>query len=391
MLRSFVVTAMLICLSNTAIFCAQWSNIGLGGGGSIHTPAISPVDGNFMLASCDMSGVYRTLDGGVTWGMIDWQQINSSNGCTDCWPVVYPVCHPTDANIVYFWGKKGNTAAALLVSNDKGVTWNPLVNTPPWGSNVITKIYVDRGNPNLMFAGTATNAYRSTNAGVSWSVCATVSGSIVGFLVDQASSTSNRTCYAASTSGVWRSKDHGASWTSKITGLPATPTLRSFSGGSTLTKTVLYCVETTSYDVYKSTTNGDSWVSVMGGTIDGSLEYFQVITAEAYPDTVYVNDFPAAYDGKVYKSTDAGVTWQQVWSPSISGGNVELGWIDYEIHLNPPSRGFTINPANANQVVGSRTVNYMTINGGTSWKQLFTKYADTGAQAVGKKWSSKGL
>ncbi|OGF50859.1 MAG: hypothetical protein A2231_12710 [Candidatus Firestonebacteria bacterium RIFOXYA2_FULL_40_8] len=286
---------------------------------------------------------------------------------------------------------KGDTAASLLVSNDKGATWSQLVSSPPWGSSVIVRLYVDRGNPNLMFAGTATNAYMSTNAGVTWSVCPSVSGTVVGFLVDQASSVSNRTCFAATSTGVWRSDNHGAAWTSKITGLPASPSLVSFSGGSTASKIVIYCVEASSDDIYKSINKGDNWTSAMGTGIDASQPYSQVIAADAFPDTIYVNHEFVSYTDKIYKSTDNGTNWQSVYSPSTSGGNVELGWGDYEIHVNPLSRGFTINPADANQVLGSYTFNYMTTNGGTSWKQMYTKYADTGVPAAGKKWSSRGI
>ena len=36
---------------------AAWTSLGLGGGGAMYTPAISPVDPNLILLDCDMSGV----------------------------------------------------------------------------------------------------------------------------------------------------------------------------------------------------------------------------------------------------------------------------------------------------------------------------------------------
>jgi hypothetical protein len=51
----------------------SWRPVGMGGGGAMFTPAISPADPARVLLSCDMSGVYRSADGGTSWEMIHYQ------------------------------------------------------------------------------------------------------------------------------------------------------------------------------------------------------------------------------------------------------------------------------------------------------------------------------
>ena len=66
----------------------------------MYTPAISPVDPNLILSSCDMSGVYRSTDGGKNWELIPYKQLTSSTS-------VRPVWHPADPNVAFYAGRFG--------------------------------------------------------------------------------------------------------------------------------------------------------------------------------------------------------------------------------------------------------------------------------------------
>ena len=59
----------------------NWQVTGLGGAGGMYTPTISPYDSNLMFLSCDMSGSYRSSDGGKSWRLIHYMQIRSTLGC----------------------------------------------------------------------------------------------------------------------------------------------------------------------------------------------------------------------------------------------------------------------------------------------------------------------
>ena len=384
-----LIIAVLFLMSVPMYFrSSEWTNLGIGGGGAQFTPAISPIDHNLMLVSCDMSGVYRTTDGGASWQMLDWRQINSGVIC-------YPVFHPADVNTVYAYGQ-GKTGNALLISKDKGITWNNLVPSPLWGASGIIAIYIDRGNPNLMFVGTAKNAYRSTNGGADWNTCDTISGSVLGFHADQSSPSGNRVCFAATSSGgVYRSDDNGSTWTQKNSGLPAAGVL-SFAGGSTSNSICIYCVSSSNNDVYKSTDKGGNWTSAMGTGLDNSYEYIRVVAADNNPDVIYINN---KKNVEIYRSSDKGGNWKEILFSSIKKGNAVVGWLEYAwswgLYIGwggPLVLGFNIDPADSNRVMGTNNGETMlTTDGGTTWKQLYTKYADTGAPAKEKKWSSIGM
>jgi len=48
-----------------------WRVVGPGGGGTMRRPAISPHDPRVVVEGCDMTGVYITKDGGVSWRMFN--------------------------------------------------------------------------------------------------------------------------------------------------------------------------------------------------------------------------------------------------------------------------------------------------------------------------------
>ena len=386
---------------------SSWKSVGMGGGGGQFGIGSSPADPNFMLAFCDMGGAYRSIDGGATWSMIDWRQCNST--AWQCATPCYAVFHPTNGNKAYKYGSQGLTQNVLLVTGDKGATWQPLTSHPPWsgGSVTINNICIDRGNPQVMFCaapGTTTSpVYKSVDGGATWSAGVTVPGYIRGhgFLIDQTSPVSNRVCFAATgtNGGIYRSDDNGATWTAKNTGLPAgTGGVQSFAGGSTTSpanRIVIYCIPSADGKIYKSTDKGEHWVSAMGsGMMSGNQT--EIVCSDVNPDVVYATN--NANVG-VYKSSDAGITWQEVFDSKITAGSgVGLGWLEYQwswgLHLGwgGAFQNFNINAGDPNIVMGTNYgETFLTVDGGTTWRQAYTKYADASAPAKGKKWASIGM
>ena len=70
----------------------EWTSLGLGGGGAMFTPAISPADPRLILLNCDMSGGYRSTDGGKNWEMIHYRQLRARRACSPVW---HPDAIPT--------------------------------------------------------------------------------------------------------------------------------------------------------------------------------------------------------------------------------------------------------------------------------------------------------
>ena len=127
--------------------------LGIGGGGGMFTPAVSPHDPGLMLLSCDMSGSYRSPDGGKHWEMIHWSQLHSSLRCRPLFTpeAIYWVC-----------------GSELRVSRDQGKTWAPVVaGKAPW-TGAPTRLAALKST---LFVGTNAGLWRSADGGKSWSLC----------------------------------------------------------------------------------------------------------------------------------------------------------------------------------------------------------------------------
>ena len=245
-----------------------WTNLGLGGGGGMFSPAISPLDGDLMFISCDMGGLYRSTDAGRTWRMVNFRQLAGNTRCA-------PAFHPTDVTTIYAAdGHRG-----LCVSHDTGITWQPVSTEPPWGRARITALGIGRLNPFLLLVGTGNSAHVSLDAGETWSTCEGPEGEMLGFHVTEARG--GPTIFAAGSKGVWRSQDRGKSWSLTIGGLPWTG-LRSFCAGTDeeTGETVLFVASpskevggTFAGGVYRSGDLGETWQSAMG---EGSVFHVQL-------------------------------------------------------------------------------------------------------------------
>jgi photosystem II stability/assembly factor-like uncharacterized protein len=130
----------------------------------------------------------------------------------------------------------------------------------------------------------------------------------------------------------------------------------------------------------------------MGPGIDTVSPFLSLSCAAAAGNTVYVNNED---DYAVFKSSDMGDTWKQVYTPTLSGGNVEAGWLTYEWGPGwggPLNLGFSVNAGRPDLVMGT---NYgetiLSRNGGVSWQQVYSSYSGDGTPAKGKQWTSRGL
>ncbi len=405
--------ALLVVLGLAAAPRAAFVPVGPGGGGAMYVPSISPHDPNVLFVACDMGGVYRSLDGGRSWTMIDKRQLREATGC----PVLF---HPREARTVYAAGD-----GWVKTSTDAGLTWTILSPGQPWGSAAVTALALDEDDAQLMFAGTANAAYRSTDGGRTWTACPGISGRVAGFGVDPTTPPGRRIVLAASSAGIFRSGDSGSTWQASGAGLPFRD-VRAFAAGGTAAagKFIAYCILPSrsvsgalAGGVWRSTDHGTTWQAAMGAGIntdlgradaygDGDLPQYEFVqTTRRQPETVFVTVHGTGYwpphHSTIFRSDDAGATWRSVvyGDPRMQSAvgippNVAPGWIildevwgssggaptGFGISRNDPAQGAFTNDGEL----------YRTTDGGGGWTPAYSTLADP-APAAGARWASCGL
>ena len=156
----------------------------------------------------------------------------------------------------------------------------------------------------------------------------------------------------------------GGGRVSRVAGVPGDP--------------LVYYAATASGGVWKSEDGGISWKSIFDDQPISSIG--SIAVASSNPGVVYVGSGEANIRGNVaagngiYKSTDAGKTWTQVWKQEGQIGTMI-------VHPSNPDIAFAAVLGHAFGPNPERGV-YRTKDGGKTWQQVLKKDADTGASDV---------
>jgi photosystem II stability/assembly factor-like uncharacterized protein len=159
----------------------------------------------------------------------------------------------------------------------------------------------------------------------------------------------------------------GPAWggrVARVTGVPGDPHI--------------YYAATASGGVWKSNDGGVNWSPIFDDQPVSSIG--SIAVAPSDPNVVYVGSGEANIRGNVapgngiYKSVDAGKTWNHVWTQEGQIGQMV-------VHPTNPDIAFAAVLGHAFGPNPERGV-YRTTDGGRTWKQVLKKNADTGASAV---------
>lgn len=223
------------------------------------------------------------------------------------------VVSATDVDLIY--GATYYSPSKIIKSTDAGDSWTQV------GSYVSTNycMAIDPTNDNKLYAGTYYRVYRSTNGGITW----IASNSITSVYV------------------------YG------LTVHPTNPTTVYGAGRK--------YVSSGNYDMVflKSTDSGVNWTST-SLEIGGYSYGWSVAIDPSNPSNIYVGGcgYTTTYNPKVYKSTDGGTTWNEVYTATT-------GYYVYSV---------AVHPTNSNIVYAGTYTDgiYRTTSGGTSWTKVHT-------------------
>lgn len=247
---------------------AQWIQTNGPFGGNVQ--AIAFWNGSMGFAGL-YGGLYRTTDGGRSW-------TSSSAGITEL-----------NINAIGFRGTNafvGTGGRGLFRSEDSGRSWSS-VNTLGKNYSVAAITTIEP----YAFAGGSDGVFRSTDDGRTWQ---SMSEGLVGGQVSSLTKNVNTLFAGTFHNGVYRSTDAGVSWTSMGIGLT------NLEVHALIYKKRLFAG--TRAGVFISTDDGSSWTSA---GIDGNLPIIAL---------GYVNDdvYASTEDGRLMRTTDAGVSWNDV-------------------------------------------------------------------------------
>jgi len=270
---------------------------------------------------------------------------------------------------------------------NNGITWTPVFDN--YGSYAIGCLAMDPNNPNVIWAGTGENnsqralgygdgVYKTQNGGKTWKNMGLKESRQIGkILIDPRDS---NVVYVAAEGSVWgpggdrglyKTTDGGQTWKAVLT-------ISQHTGVSDMVRDprdpdTIYAAshqrrrhvftkidggpET---DVYKTTDAGKTWEKMTTGLPSGDMGAIGLAISPVNPDVVYaIIELPEGKGG-FYRTSDRGASWQKM-SDHVSNSPQYYN----EIFADP---------MDVNKVYSGETITRVTADGGRTWQTLGNKY-----------------
>jgi photosystem II stability/assembly factor-like uncharacterized protein len=314
--------------------------------------AFDPRDPAIAYVGTLSDGLFRSLDGGVT-----WKRVTTTDGILS---IAFSAAQP---GAVY-----AGTTRGVLTSRDGGSTWalstrglqpEPCAGPFPCVSTrEIWAIAVDPTLPSRLLAGGNNGIFESQDGGRRWlPVDDPLSQRMIFALRFDPEAPS--TVYAGTDAGFWRSENGGRTWHASSEGLDniAVRAIASEPAPSSL----IYAA--TDRGVYGSENGGETWFSLNEGiAVDSRIPLVThtvpvadiVISSEA-PGTVYAATFYAG----VFRSDDYGRNWHATGTPT---GQFFIPV--FSMALDPERPGRVLAGTGRDGV-------FRSLDGGASWQPSF--------------------
>ena len=249
-------------------------------------------------------GVLKSTDGGAA-----WSQINT--GLTDLY-VGSLRMHPTDPQAMF--AATGNNACSwsgasvvsgLFKTTDGGATWSKVV-----ANDIMTAVAFAPSDPNVIYAGSASAFYRSSNGGASftsygkpqgsWGPAGIRAGVPIDITVDPNDA---NTLYANNYGGgVFRSTDGAQTWAAWSKGASGAD-IRDLDVGDAGGARV-YAIGRSG--PFVSIDGGATWVGIANGDAAGTPEWYAIKQKPDDTDVVLLAD---EHQGMIFRSTDGGANF----------------------------------------------------------------------------------
>ncbi|MFN3848045.1 MAG: 3-coathanger stack domain-containing protein [Spirosomataceae bacterium] len=293
----------------------------------------------------------------------NWVEVGPKNlNVTSSWNpgigrVTSVAVNPANTNVIYVSSPGGG----IWKTTNAGTTWTPLVDANSSYMNVYN-LCLDPSNANTIYAAaTGFGVIKSTDAGVTWAATGTSTFSPLKVLVHP---TNSNKVFVTSSSGIYESSNGGTSWTRRLAQRvediefkPDDANIMYSSGSSANTTTI-----------HRSTDGGITWSAITSGITNSGRTLLGVSPNNA--DVVYAVQANGDAFGRLYKSTDAGLTFTTTIVGDIGAGTNYFG---YDGTTAGGQAGYdmaiAVNPNDVNDLSIAGIVVWRSTNGGTSFTQ----------------------
>ncbi|HUW09357.1 MAG TPA: hypothetical protein VM537_06470, partial [Anaerolineae bacterium] len=262
----------------------------------------------------------RSDDGGDTWHPAD-------SGLDRTINALAIGCDPGSSRLSNAGSTLFAGSTALFRSSDGGNSWQPLPGWPAGVSIEELAVSPQYATDSTVLAGTFRGVYRSTDSGVSWTLSQGFVPLDTQVVVPSPAYDHDGTLFAGTEMGVHKSTDRGLHWQPANKGLVG-------SFATTIADVVVspaFASDTTLFaswklsgrlggSVYRSTDGGDNWQELWSTEYVGDL----AISADFTSDQTL---FATGTGGMVFRSTDGGLTF----TPKLD----ELDFDSFEIAISP--------------------------------------------------------
>ncbi len=389
-----IITLFIVTVSTALQLSAQpasYAARGIGGGGAMFFPRINPANDNEYYVACDMSEFFHSTDFGNTYTQLPFTKLQSMNVST------YEFTH--DANIAYSNFNDGNNGYPVKTT-DGGNTWTQLAGFNSSNGEVygMAANYYDSAQLLMNYYG---SIVCSNDGGATFQTAKTAASNAAGIRMCGTFFDGNN-IYVGTNEGILFSGNGGTSFSlMTTTGIAAGQNLLSFSGAKVGATTRFVCITASSanmycglmpYDysglaagIYTMDNANGTWVSKSAGITFSNDNVMYSCMAWNDINTMYLGGHDNALGAPlVYKSTDAGTTWNKVFK-STTNQNIFTGWSGYQGDKNwswgETTFGISVAPLNSSKVIfGDFGFMHVTSDGGINWKQAYVNTSDQHAE-----------
>lgn len=342
----------------------------------------------------------------VAFGLTAFSQVNEAVYSGMKWRLIGPFRGgrsvavagvPSQPDVFYF----GSVGGGVWKTEDAGQTWHPIFDSQHIAS--IGAIAVAPSNPNVIYVGSGEadmrsqisygdGMYKSTDGGTTWSNIGLHDARQIGrILIDPKNpdvvlvAVLGHAYGANAERGVFRSTDGGQNWNKVLfkddnTGaieLAASPDMQAVYAALWQTRRPPWSVYPPSNGpgsgVYKSSDAGATWQPLNGLPTDG-LGRVGLAVSPAQPNRVYA--IVDAKEGGLYRSDDAGASWQRMSNEQRIWGR---GWYFGQVTADPkdPDSLYVMNTSTYRSRDGGKTFDAIRgAPGGDDYHQLWVNPND---------------